>query len=61
MLFAVNTINKYLQNKDMDIVIAIDHLKCLIFFKKNYRETDFKSFMIFYRDCKVNKCRTKVS
>ena len=30
----------------MDISIAIDHLKDLISFLKNYRETGFKSSMI---------------
>ena len=46
MLFAINTISKYLQCKDMDIVVTIDHLKGLIAFFKNYRETSFKSSMI---------------
>lgn len=37
-LFVVNTISKHLQSKNMDIVVAIDHLKGLVglasFFEK---------------------------
>lgn len=50
MLFAVNMVSKYLQCKDIDITIVIDHLKYLISFFKNYREYGFKSSMIFVKE-----------
>jgi len=46
ILFAVNTVNKNLQSKDMHIDVTIDQLKCLISYFKNYRENEFTSAMI---------------
>ena len=45
ILFAVNSISKNLQSKDMQIDIAIDQLKCLISYFKGYRENGFTSVM----------------
>ena len=50
ILFAVNTVSKYLQSKDIDISIAIDHLKGLIIFFENYRENGYESSMIFAKE-----------
>ena len=41
ILFTVNSINKTLQCKDMHIDIAINQLKSLITYLKNYRENEF--------------------
>jgi hypothetical protein len=38
VLFAVNSASKILQSKDMHIDVAINQLKTLIDFFKNYRE-----------------------
>ena len=38
ILFAVNSVSKILQSKDMHIDVAINQLKTLIDFFKNYRE-----------------------
>jgi hypothetical protein len=46
IIFAVITISKNLQSKDMHIDIAINQLKCLIFYFKTYRETGFAFAMI---------------
>jgi hypothetical protein len=46
ILFAVNTVSKNLQSKDMHIDVAIDQLEDLISYFKNYRETGFTSAMI---------------
>jgi hypothetical protein len=46
ILFAVNTISKNLQSKDMHIDVVIDQLKCLISYFKTYRENGFASAMI---------------
>jgi hypothetical protein len=46
ILFAVNTVSKNLQSKDMHIDVAIDQLEGLISYFKNYRETGFTSAMI---------------
>jgi hypothetical protein len=46
ILFAVNTVSKNLQSKDMHIDVAIDILECLISYFKNYKETGFTSAMI---------------
>jgi hypothetical protein len=46
ILFAVNTVSKNLQSKDMHIDVAIDQLKCLISYFKTYRENGFTSAMI---------------
>jgi hypothetical protein len=46
ILFAVNTVSKNLQSKDMHIDVAIDQLKGLISYFKNYRENGFTSTMI---------------
>ena len=43
ILFAVNSISKNLQSKDMHIDIAIDQLKGLISYFKEYRENGFTS------------------
>jgi hypothetical protein len=37
ILFAVNTVSKNLQSKDMHINVAIDILECLISYFKNYK------------------------
>ena len=41
ILFAVNSVSKNLQSKDMHIDVAIDQLKCLISYFKEYRENGF--------------------
>jgi hypothetical protein len=41
VLFAVNSASKILQSKDMQIDVAINQLKTLLDFFKNYRETGF--------------------
>jgi hypothetical protein len=46
ILFAVNTVSKNLQLKDMHIDVAIDQLKGLISYFKTYRENGFASAMI---------------
>jgi hypothetical protein len=46
ILFAVNTISKNLQSKDMHIDVAINQLEGLISYFKNYRETGFTTAMI---------------
>jgi hypothetical protein len=46
ILFAVNTVNKNLQSKDMYIDVAIDQLEGLISYFKTYRENGFASAMI---------------
>jgi hypothetical protein len=46
ILFAVNTVNKNLQSKDMYIDVAIDQLEGLISYFKTYRENGFASTMI---------------
>ncbi|KAG5122538.1 hypothetical protein JHK84_040878 [Glycine max] len=38
ILFAVNFVSKIMQSKDMNIDVAIDHLRGLITYVKNYRE-----------------------
>jgi hypothetical protein len=42
----VNRVSKHLQEEDMHIDVAIDHLKGLISFFKSYRETGFESAMV---------------
>ena len=46
ILFAVNTVSKNLQSKDMHIDVAIDQLKGLISFLESYRENEFYSALI---------------
>jgi len=46
ILFAVKTVSKNLQSKDMHINVAIDQLKRLISYFKNCRENGFTSAMI---------------
>jgi hypothetical protein len=46
ILFAINTISKNLQSKDMHIDVAIDQLEGLISYFKTYRENGFASDMI---------------
>ena len=41
ILFAINSISKYLQSKEMQIDIIINKLKGLITFFENYRENGF--------------------
>ena len=41
ILVAVNSISKTLQSKDMHIDVAINQLKSLITYFKNYRENEF--------------------
>ncbi|KAL5184134.1 Zinc finger MYM-type protein 1 [Glycine soja] len=43
ILFAVNSISMIMQSKDMNIDVAIDHLRGLITYLKNYRENGFAS------------------
>ena len=50
ILFAVNTVSKYLQSENMDIVVATDQLKCLVSFLKKYRENGFTSSMISIKE-----------
>jgi hypothetical protein len=45
ILFAVNTVSKNLQSKDMHIDVAIDQLQGLISYFKNYRKNGFTSAM----------------
>ena len=46
ILFAVNTLSKNLQSKDIHINVAIDTLEGLISYFKNYKETGFTYAMI---------------
>ena len=46
ILFAVNTVSKNLQSKDMHIDVAIDQLKGRIYFLESYRENGFYSALI---------------
>ncbi|KAF3656865.1 hypothetical protein FXO38_13937, partial [Capsicum annuum] len=46
VLFAVNSISKSLQSKDMHIDVAIDQLRGLVSFFKKYREEGFTTAMI---------------
>ncbi|KAL5142515.1 Zinc finger MYM-type protein 1 [Glycine soja] len=41
ILFAVNSVSKILQSKDMHIDVAIDYLKGLVTYLKHYRENGF--------------------
>ncbi|KAL5191809.1 Zinc finger MYM-type protein 1 [Glycine soja] len=41
ILYAVNSVSKILQSKDMHIDVAIDNLKGLITYLKHYRENEF--------------------
>ena len=41
ILFAVNSISKNLQSKDMHIDVAMDQLKGFISYFKGYRENEF--------------------
>ncbi|XP_056864601.1 uncharacterized protein LOC108851191 [Raphanus sativus] len=43
LLFAVNTVSKSLQSKDMNIEVAVSQLKGLVSFFRSYRETGFES------------------
>nr|KYP36891.1 hypothetical protein KK1_041967 [Cajanus cajan] len=43
ILFAVNSVSKIMQSKDIHIDVAIDHLRSLITYLKNYRENGFAS------------------
>ncbi|XP_020270448.1 zinc finger MYM-type protein 1-like isoform X1 [Asparagus officinalis] len=43
ILFAVNSVSKILQSKDMHIDIVIDQLKSLIVYLENYRQNGFMS------------------
>ena len=45
ILFAINSVSKNLQSKDMHIDVAIDQLKGLISYFKEYRENRFTSAM----------------
>ena len=53
ILFAVNSVSKNLQSKDMHIDIAIDQLKGLISFFKKYREDGFTSAMISSKEIAI--------
>lgn len=43
ILFAVNTVCKTLQSKEMQLVVAIKHIQGLIEFLQKYRDTGFAS------------------
>ncbi|KAL4626040.1 hypothetical protein ACB092_05G066900 [Castanea dentata] len=45
ILFAINSVSKNLQSKDMLVDVAINQLKGLIFYFKEYRENGFTSAM----------------
>ena len=45
ILFVINSVSKNLQSKDMHIDVAIDQLKGLISYFKEYRENRFTSAM----------------
>ena len=53
ILFAVNSVSKNLQSKDMHIDVAIDQLKGLISFFKKYREDGFTSAMISSKEIAI--------
>ncbi|KAK4591761.1 hypothetical protein RGQ29_016274 [Quercus rubra] len=53
ILFAVNSVSKNLQSKDMHIDIAIDQLKGLISFFKKYREDGFTSAVISSKEIAI--------
>ena len=46
ILFAINSVSKIFQSKDMHINVAIDQLKGLVSFFENYRKNRFASTMI---------------
>ncbi|XP_075634220.1 uncharacterized protein LOC142606769 [Castanea sativa] len=50
ILFAVNSVSKNLQSKDMHIDVAIDQLKGLMSFLKKYREDGFTSAMNSFKE-----------
>nr|KYP51160.1 hypothetical protein KK1_026968 [Cajanus cajan] len=41
ILFVINSVNKVLQSKNMDIEVVINHLRGLISYFKNYTESSF--------------------
>ena len=49
-LYAINKVSKILQSKDIVIDVAISHLKVLISFFENYRETEFESDKIIAKE-----------
>ena len=51
VLFEVNSVSKILQSKDMHIDVAINQLKTLIDFFKNYSETGFAIAMSSRKTC----------
>ncbi|KAK4607729.1 hypothetical protein RGQ29_001520 [Quercus rubra] len=53
ILFAVNSVSKNLQSKDMHIDITIDQLKGLISFFKKYGEDGFTSAMISFKEIAI--------
>ena len=53
-LFAINSVSKILQSKDMHIDVVIDHLKGLITYLKHYRKNWFALALEFY-SCKKKK------
>ena len=53
ILFAVNSVSKILQSKDMHIDVAIDQLKGFISYLKNYRETGFVSALISSKEIAI--------
>ena len=62
ILFAVNSISKNLQLKDMHIDVAIDQLKGLISYFKGYRENGFIPAMsASKKNCIENGNRTCIS
>jgi hypothetical protein len=53
ILFAVNTISKNLQSKDIHINVVINQSECLISYFKNYRETGFASAIISSKEIAI--------
>nr|KYP31434.1 hypothetical protein KK1_048263 [Cajanus cajan] len=53
ILFAINSISKIMQSKDMHIDVAIDHLRGLITYLKNYRENGFESELEYNKEMNI--------
>jgi len=55
ILFAVNSVSKNLQSKDMCINMVIEQLKGLLSFFETYRENRFENAFFFQKNCFVKK------
>jgi hypothetical protein len=53
ILFAVNSVSKHFQSKDMSIDVAIEKLKGLISFFKKYRENGFENAIISAKEISI--------